>query len=400
METVQVVEVGPRDGLQNEAVELSTNDKVTLIIRLDWMPGWAGPRRSASSTPERVPQMADAEAVMAGVHAGRRPLIGLVMNGGVARAAAPRLDEVNVPVFATETFNHEIRVRRLPRRSPCWPIASPRLARGADGDRHGDHRVGMSVRGRGPSREVSPCRGVAGPGCDELALADTIGVADPVVGGALLGGGQIGRRRYAAAGPLPRHPEHRSGQRLLRGPERGDVVDASVGGIGGCPFAPAATGNIATEDLVFMLHRAGFDTGIDLARFCRLRMARDEAGHPVPSMLLKAGDWPTRSSCSPGEGRSATRTTEVWLLGVRRQSPSPTPLPHREGRAEASRTSGRGVAGRAKRQSPSPTPPFSRGGSRTGAASGGGVDSVPFYLAAANHDEAPRSRSFELNLRP
>jgi hydroxymethylglutaryl-CoA lyase len=128
----------------------------------------------------------------------------------------------------------------------------------------------------------------------ELALADTIGVADPWSVERLLGA------VTSVVGELPLrvhfHDTRNTGlANVYSAVQNGvTIIDAAVGGIGGCPFAPAATGNIATEDLVFMLHRAGFDTGIDLAALLRVSAWLEmKLGHPVASMLLKAGAWPT-----------------------------------------------------------------------------------------------------------
>ena len=289
--------MGPRDGLQNEAVELSTNDKVTLITRV--LDAGMGRTEAVSfAHPKRVPQMADAEAVMADLPtSGGARLIGLVMNWkGWERAAATTVDEVNLPVFATETFNQ---------RNQGAPIAET-IAQLADVVAAAGER-GVAVTGTVSAAWGCPFEGevpvikvvelaeaVAGTGVDELALADTIGVADPWSVERLLGA------VTSVVGDLPRrvhfHDTRNTGLANVHSAVQNGVtvVDAAVGGIGGCPFAPAATGNIATEDLVFMLHRAGFDTGIDLAALLQIsEWLEMKLGHPVPSMLLKAGVWPT-----------------------------------------------------------------------------------------------------------
>ncbi|HEX2368038.1 MAG TPA: hydroxymethylglutaryl-CoA lyase [Acidimicrobiia bacterium] len=297
METLQVVEVGPRDGLQNEAVELSTNDKVTLITRLVDA-GLSRTEAVSFAHPKRVPQMADAEDVMAAMPSpsGAR-LIGLVMNWkGWQRAAATEVTEVNVPVFATETFNE---------RNQGAPIAET-VAQMADVVTAAGER-GVAVTGTVSAAWGCPFEGevpiakvveltqaVAATGVGELALADTIGVADPWSVERLLGA------VISVVGELPLrvhfHDTRNTGlANVYSAVQNGvTIIDAAVGGIGGCPFAPAATGNIATEDLVFMLHRAGFDTGIDLAALLRVSAWLEmKLGHPVASMLLKAGAWPT-----------------------------------------------------------------------------------------------------------
>jgi hydroxymethylglutaryl-CoA lyase len=296
VETVEVVEVGPRDGLQNEAVELTTNDKVTLITRLVGA-GLGRAEAVSFAHPKRVPQMADAESVMVGLPTpSNARLIGLVMNWkGWQRAAATKVDEVNLPVFATETFNQ--RNQGSPVAETIAQLADIVAAAGeTDVAVTGTVSAawGCPFEGEVPvSKVVELAEAVAGTGVVELALADTIGVADPWSVERLLGavrpvvGGLSLRVHF--------HDTRNTGlANVFSAVQNGvKVVDAAVGGIGGCPFAPAATGNIATEDLVFMLHRAGFDTGIDLAALLRVsQWLEAKLGHPVPSMLLKAGAWP------------------------------------------------------------------------------------------------------------
>ena len=297
VDSVRLVEVGPRDGLQNEAVELSTNDKIGLITRL--VDAGMGRIEAVSfAHPKRVPQMADAEEVMAAlpIPSGAN-LIGLVMNWkGWQRAVATEVDEVNIPVFATETFNE---------RNQGAPIAET-VAQLADVVAAAGER-GVAVTGTVSAAWGCPFEGevavdqvvglaeaVVGTGVGELALADTIGVADPWSVEHLLEA--VG----SAVGGVPLrvhfHDTRNTGLANVHAAVQNGVgtVDAAAGGIGGCPFAPAATGNIATEDLVFMLHRAGFATGVDLAALLEVSAWLEaKLGHPVPSMLLKAGAWPT-----------------------------------------------------------------------------------------------------------
>ena len=293
---MRLVEVGPRDGLQNEAVELSTTDKIGLITRL--VDAGLGRIEAVSfAHPRRVPQMADAEEVMAALPTpSGASLIGLVMNWkGWQRASATDVDEVNIPVFATETFNE---------RNQGAPIAET-VTQLADVVAAAVER-GVAVTGTVSAAWGCPFEGevavdqvvglaeaVVDTGVGELALADTIGVADPWSVERLLEA--VG----AAVGGVPLrvhfHDTRNTGLANVHAAVQNGVstVDAAAGGIGGCPFAPAATGNIATEDLVFMLHRAGFDTGVDLAALLDVSAWLEaKLGHPVPSMLLKAGAWP------------------------------------------------------------------------------------------------------------
>jgi hydroxymethylglutaryl-CoA lyase len=293
---IQIVEVGPRDGLQNESVILSTDDKLALINHLTD----AGVTRIEAVSfahPKYVPQLADAEAVMDRLE--KRPgvsYIGLVMNWrGWVRAANTGIDEVNVPLFASDTFN-----RKNQGASTSETIAVlDEITRDA-------HKLGVKVTGTigtawgGPFEgEVAleplleAVAGVARTGVDELAIADTIGVGDPW---------SVTRRLAAIKATAPGiplrvhfHDTRNTGLANTYAAIQAGVttIDASVGGIGGCPFAPAATGNIPTDDLVYMLNRGGFDHGISLASL--IGVSRDVEAlldKPLPAMLPVAGDFP------------------------------------------------------------------------------------------------------------
>lgn len=296
MHHIEIVEVGPRDGLQNESKILSTEQKLTLIDHLVA----SGVRRIEAVSfahPAYVPQMADAEAVMAGVDrsAGVR-YIGLVMNErGWQRAIAAEVDEVNMPIMATDTFNRE---------NQGVTTQSSIDALGRILDEAADLGIPVSAtigvawgcpfEGEVPlDRLVDIAARVSELGVAEVAVADTIGVADP----------WSATTRIEAVrnvtGDLPLrvhfHDTRNTGiANTYAAIQAGvSVVDASVGGIGGCPFAPAATGNIPTDDLVYMLDRAGFDHGIDLAGLIGVsNELTDTLDKPVPAMLPKAGGFP------------------------------------------------------------------------------------------------------------
>jgi len=305
--TVEIVEVGPRDGLQNEDVILATEQKLSLIDHLVA----AGARRIEAVSfahPGHVPQMADAEAVMAGVdRSANVSYIGLVMNHrGWQRSLDAGVDEVNVPLFVTDTFNE---------RNQGTDIdgALAMLEDVAEAAR--DERVpitatlgvtwGCPFEGEVPvERVVSIAQRVADLGVSELALADTIGVADP----------WSVTRRIAAVREVTEdlplrvhfHDTRNTGianaYAAIGSGVR--VIDASVGGVGGCPFAPAATGNIATDDLVYMLDRAGVSSGIDLNELVDVSAELGVAlGHDVPAMLPKAGPFPTQTPPDQPEAR-------------------------------------------------------------------------------------------------
>jgi len=293
---VEIIEVGPRDGLQNEQVLVSTEDKLELISRsID-----AGLRRIEATSfvhPKRVPQMADAEAVMAGVP--RRPdvsYIGLVLNRrGFDRAVAAGVDEVNCVVVASETFSQ---------RNQGMSLAdSVRVV----GDLADDARaagLGLSVtlatafgcpfEGEVPEATVVDlARQVHALGVDEIALADTIGVGVPAQVTRLVAG-------VAAAAPGATLRAHFHNTRntgyanAVAALDAGvTVLYASTGGIGGCPFAPDATGNIATEDLVYLLDRTGIESGVELERLMgTARWLSGILGETVPGQLARAGGFP------------------------------------------------------------------------------------------------------------
>ena len=291
---VEIVEVGPRDGLQNESVVLDTDDKIELIERVV-SAGAARVEIVSFAHPALVPQMADAEAV-AERFAGRSDFsrIGLVMNErGFRRSQRVELDELNIPVGATMGFN-QANVAATPDETvglisgivadtslPVTGTISVAFGCPYDGEVAEDTVVDLAAR-------------MTEAGCAEIALADTIGVADP----------WTVRRRLEAVTrvtgeiPLRVHFHDTRNTGVANNAAAVDagvrVLDASVGGIGGCPFAPDATGNTATEDLVYALDRAGLETGIDLDA---MRGVAAWVGSALqitpPSALLRAGGFPT-----------------------------------------------------------------------------------------------------------
>lgn len=298
---IQIVEVGPRDGLQNEKTVLDPAVRAELVRRLEA----AGARRIEAVSfvhPKYVPQMAGAETVMAALprQAGRSR-IGLVLNGkGYDRALTTAVDEVNVSLSATDGFGlknqgltvkdqlsmlGEIVARRHnSQTSDVVPSLSATLS----------CVWGCPFDGEVSVQQVGDLVGAIGAlGVGEIALADTIGAGDPWA---------VTRKVEAArrAAPDARlrlhfHDTRNTGlANAYAGVEAGvEVLDASVGGIGGCPFAPGATGNIATEDLVYMLERAGFQTGYDLdALIETARWIGAALGRPAPSALSRAGGFP------------------------------------------------------------------------------------------------------------
>jgi len=293
---VDIVEVGPRDGLQSEPGVLPTATKVEFIERAIA----AGVRRvevTSFVNPKRVPQMADAEAVLAalprreGVH-----YIGLVLNRkGFERAAASGCNEIGMAVVASDTFNRRNQGVSTEDSISAWlDIAAAAKQAGIRPQVTVSAAFGCPFEGEVPvSRVVEIARRVAEAEPFEIALADTIGVGVPAQVIEL-----VDRVREAVPGVALRchfHNTRNTGLANAFAAVQAGVrtLDASLGGIGGCPFAPAATGNIPTEDLLYMLQRCGYETGISLAdAIATGQWLQQQLGRPVPGMLVKAGDFP------------------------------------------------------------------------------------------------------------
>jgi hydroxymethylglutaryl-CoA lyase len=288
--------VGPRDGLQNESVVVPTEQKIEFIQRALA----AGVRRlevASFVNPKRVPQMADAEAVLAGLT--RRndvQYVGLVLNErGLERAIAAGCTEIGMAVVASDTFNRRNQGVSTEQSVADWRVMAAAAQRaGLRAQVTVSAAFGCPFEGEvDPGRVLDLVCQVAEAAPVEIALADTIGVAVPAQVAALV-------RRVAAAlpgTPLRCHFHNTRNTGLANAYaalEAGaTILDSSIGGIGGCPFAPAATGNIPTEDLVYMLHRMGVETGLDLDRLIdTAAWLQTQLGRPVPGALVKAGVFP------------------------------------------------------------------------------------------------------------
>jgi len=264
---VRIVEVGPRDGLQNEQVDIGTASKIELIDRLS-RTGLRSIEATAFVSPKWVPQMADAAAVLAGI--ARQPGIAypvLVPNEqGYERARAAGATEVAVFTAASEAFNlrntNATIAQSLDRFRPVLERAN------ADGVRvrgYVSTVLGCPYQGEVPLADVVRVAAeLHAMGCYEVSLGDTIGIGTPVKARAML-------HAVAAEVPMPVlaiHFHDTYGQALanvLACLEEGvAVVDSAVSGAGGCPYAKGASGNVASEDVVYMLHGLGIRTGIDL----------------------------------------------------------------------------------------------------------------------------------------
>ena len=297
---IEIVEVGPRDGLQNEKTILEPAVRADFVRRLEA----AGARRIEAVSfvhPKYVPQMAGAEEVMADLPpnpSARR--IGLALNArGYDRALTTGVDEVNLALSASDGFglkNQGMAVAAqldmlaeiMDRRSNAAPAGvAPSLSATFS------CVWGCPFDGEVSIDQVQAVVGRAAElGVEEIALADTIGSGDPwavtkKVEAARAVSGEARLRLHF-------HDTRNTGlANAYAGVEAGiDILDASNGGLGGCPFAPGATGNIGTEDLVHMLHRAGFETGYDLdALIDTARWIGDQIGKPPVSALTRAGPF-------------------------------------------------------------------------------------------------------------
>jgi hydroxymethylglutaryl-CoA lyase len=264
---VKMVEVGPRDGLQNEAVQVPTETKIALIDRLSDC-GLAVIEATAFVSPKWVPQMADSADVMAGIR--RRagvsyPVLTPNMKGfEAARAAGAQ--EVAVFAAASESFSHKnINCSIADSLARFAPLCE--AARAADMPVRGYVSCAMGCPYEGevvPAAVAEVAGKLAELGCYEVSLGDTIGVGTPAKARAMIAA-------VAAELPVARlavHFHDTYGQALaniLAVLEQGvAVVDSSVGGLGGCPYAPGAAGNVASEDVLYLLDGLGLDTGVDL----------------------------------------------------------------------------------------------------------------------------------------
>jgi len=293
---VEIVEVGPRDGLQSQPTLIDTDTKIEFITRLVD----AGVRRlevASFVNPKRVPQMADADEVIARLP--RRAgvsYIGLVLNmRGFERAAASAIDQINSVAVASDTFCQ--RNQGVTSAEMYEVIREMARAAQAAGRFFGvtiAAAFGCPFEGEvPPERVVDMVRRYADLGVDEIGIADTIGVAVP---------GQVSRlveRALPVAGKIPLrmhfHNTRNTGVANVYAALQGGVrvFDASCGGVGGCPFAPGATGNVGTEDVIYMLHRMGHATGISLeALIAVAKWLAGPLGAQPPAMVSRASLFP------------------------------------------------------------------------------------------------------------
>ncbi|WP_373006103.1 hydroxymethylglutaryl-CoA lyase [Hyphomonas sp.] len=303
MTKIEIVEVSPRDGLQNEPDLVPTHQKLELIKRA----AASGARRIEAVSfvnSKAVPQMADAEEVMMAIRgetAFRQEGIaisGLVLNRrGLDRALKADVDEVNFVVLASETFNKRNQgATTMETMRQLGEAVSVARAEGIPVGLTIGAAFGCPFEGEVPLAKVIALVEQAGAfDLGEIALADTIGVADPLA---------VEQRVAALRAALPGvplrchfHDTRNTGLANAYAAWRSGAttLDASIGGIGGCPFAPNATGNVATEDLVYMFSRMGVETGLSLdSLLAAAEWLQDEVlKKAVPSALLRSGGFPS-----------------------------------------------------------------------------------------------------------
>lgn len=293
---IDIVEVGPRDGLQNDPTLLETPVKLEFIDRLIE----AGVKRMEAASfvnPRLVPAMADSDAIMASLPRGKCAYIGLALNErGMRRAIEARCDEINYVMVASEGFG-KANQNATPEDTADLLDRIAILAHDAGIPLSATISVAFGDPFDGevdPKRVAALAARAEAAGATEIALGDTIGVASPYdVAKA------VAAVKEAAPGPRLRLHFHNTRNTAIANVyaavEAGvDVIDASCGGIGGCPFAPKATGNVATEDVVYLLERGGYSTGLDLDRLIETARWLEEVAlkHPISSALARAGGFP------------------------------------------------------------------------------------------------------------
>ncbi len=293
---VELVEVAPRDGLQNEPEILDVETKVELINRAVA----AGVRRLEAVSfvnPKRVPQMADAEAVLAALPARDDvTYIGLALNRrGLDRAVAAGCTEVNYALVASDAFSQRNQGTDVLQGVDVWhDIADAARAAGIRCSLTVSVAFGCPFQGEvAPEVVLDLIDRCAGPDTYEISLADTIGVAVPNQVSDMVA--EVRRRVPGARLRCHFHNTRNTGlANAYAAVEAGaDALDASIGGFGGCPFAPAATGNIPSEDLIYMLNRMGIETGVDVDGLIETAdWLGEQLGRDVPAMLGRAGNFP------------------------------------------------------------------------------------------------------------
>ena len=297
---VQLIDVAPRDGLQNEKVAVDTATKLALIqALLD-----AGLRRievASFVNPKRVPQMADAEAVCSALPAvPDARYAGLTLNmAGYERAKATgRLQDRNMVVCATDSFGQRNQGQTIAQGIEVVNAMARQARRdGLNAAVTVSVAFGCPFEGEvAVSRVAEIAQALAGAEPDEIILADTIGVAVPTQVRATI---EAVRQRVGDTIPLRGHFHNTRNTAVANVAAAWEAgvrrFDASVGGIGGCPFAPAATGNVATEDLLYLFERMGVASGVDLAKLNEVaKWMGEKLGRQLPGMVSRSGPFPPK----------------------------------------------------------------------------------------------------------
>lgn len=294
MKNIEIVEVGVRDGLQNEAAVFFTKDKLELIGRLlD-----AGVKRLEVASfvhPKLVPQMADAEAVVAGLPTHKDvTYIGLVLNDrGLDRALETNgIDEIGAVVVASDSFGEKNQGQTMKQSVEISKALVKRAkAEGLRAQVTISASFGCPFEGLTPIPKVLDIiKDLAETEPLEIAIADTIGVAVPSQVEEL-----FSKAKEAAPGISLRGHFHNTRNTAVANcwaafNAGASVLDASIGGLGGCPFAPKATGNVATEEVAFLFERSGIKTGLNLDKLIATnKWLETKMGKPLPSMVSRAG---------------------------------------------------------------------------------------------------------------
>lgn len=294
---IEICDVGPRDGLQSQSRMWSVDERIELINRLS-AAGLSRIEAVSFVNPKRVPQMADAETVMAGID--RKPGViysGLALNArGVERAVDAGVDEVSYVVVASETFNQRNQGAQIEQTMTGFDeVAKLALDAGLRLSAGIGAAFGCPFEGDVPAqRVIDLAKRLVDGGATEISFADTVGAGVPTQVRAMIAAAQNALGSQIALGCHFHNTRNTGYANAAAAAEMGiDALDASVGGIGGCPFAPKATGNIATEDLCFMLRNMGIETGIDLDALVGVaQWAEDKFDAALPGQIMKAGLFP------------------------------------------------------------------------------------------------------------
>ncbi|MBL8547907.1 MAG: hydroxymethylglutaryl-CoA lyase [Hyphomonadaceae bacterium] len=296
-EKLELVEVSPRDGLQNEPDIVSTENKLALIDHI-LAAGFRRLEAGSFVNPKKVPQMADGDAIFAGVpKRDDATFIALALNlRGVERALAAGAKEINYVFCASDGFSVRNNGGTVEETFNVWPeVAAAARAGAARLSATISTAFGCPFDGEvAVTRVVAVAERCVGESIFELAIADTIGVASP---------GDVHERVRAVKSVTPSHIQLRAHFHNTRNTALANavaaveegvrVLDGSLAGIGGCPFAPGAAGNVPTEDLLYMFNRMGFDTGVDLDRAIEVaHFIGGVLGRKTPGMVSRAPKWP------------------------------------------------------------------------------------------------------------